>query len=150
MLEGFLYAYTSLVALLVAVAVLAGLLGWLIGSRRSTRQVRPETGAAAFAPSPVPTVTAPVVPAAPPAEEPVDPAAPPAEEPELAHVQAELSRLETGAIAAWDKVVPRLEERIGELERENAHLVDELQSVSEQLRVRLARTAPTRGGGQVS
>ncbi len=54
-------------------------------------------------------------------------------EAELERLRMELYRLETGAVSAWDRVVPQLEERIGELERDNTRLTNELRAIEGQM-----------------
>ncbi len=52
---------------------------------------------------------------------------------ELERLRTEMYRLETGAVSAWDRVVPQLEERIGELERDNNRLANELRAIEGQM-----------------
>ncbi|PIE21312.1 MAG: hypothetical protein CSA64_02560 [Arachnia propionica] len=54
----------------------------------------------------------------------------------LERLQAELYRLETGAVSAWDRVVPQLEERIRELEHDNTRLMNELRAIEGQLMIK--------------
>ena len=56
---------------------------------------------------------------------------------EVTRLQAEMSRLETSAVAAWDRTMPHLESQISELEQQ----VTELQIALRQSEGRLAVAA---------
>lgn len=126
-MSGFLYAWAQTAVVLVAVAGLALVLGWLLGRRR------------------VPTST-PSLPAAPTLEAPqpsddVSPApdAGAAHQLELDAHQVELGRLEAAAVAAWERTVPELEGTIEELRTRNADLVLEITRLQDALDAELKR-----------